>query len=101
MKNILVIGGRRNMGYFLTQRLLEVGHKVTILNRGMSPDDLPDTVHRLRADRTDTQQMRRALLAKSFDVVVDFVMHRGHEAETIIDLLTDKVGHYIFISTGQ
>jgi nucleoside-diphosphate-sugar epimerase len=101
MKNILVIGGTRNMGYFLTQRLVEAGHKVTILNRGMSADELPDSVHRLRADRTDPQQMRRALLAKSFDVVVDFVMHRGHEGETLIDLLANKVDHYIFISTGQ
>jgi nucleoside-diphosphate-sugar epimerase len=67
----------------------------------MSPDELPDTVYRLRADRTDTQQMRRALLAKSFDVVVDFVMHRGHEGETIIDLLAEKIGRYIFISSGQ
>ncbi|MDQ7025337.1 MAG: NAD-dependent epimerase/dehydratase family protein [Anaerolineae bacterium] len=101
MKNILIIGGTRNMGYFLTQRLLEIGHKVTILNRGMSEDDLPDTVYRLRADRTDTQQMRRALLGKSFDVVVDFVMHRGHDGQTLIDLLADKIEQYIFISSGQ
>ena len=101
MKNILVIGGTRNVGYALTLRLLEAGHKVTILNRGMTDDDLPDTVHRLRADRSDVQQMRRALLAKSFDVVVDFVMHRGQEAQNLIELLADKIGQYIFISSGQ
>lgn len=101
MKNILVIGGTRNMGYSLVLRLLERGHTVTILNRGIDPDNLPDSVHRLRADRTDPQQMRRALLAKSFDAVVDTVMFRGPEAETIVDLLKGRIGHYIFLSTGQ
>lgn len=101
MKNILVIGGTRNMGYSLVLRLLERGYKVTILNRGIDPDNLPDSVYRLRADRTDPQQMRRALLAKTFDVVVDTVMFRGPEAETIIDLLKGQVGHYIFLSSGQ
>jgi nucleoside-diphosphate-sugar epimerase len=101
MKNILIIGGTRNMGYYLTLRLLQEGHRVTILNRGMSKDELPDTVHRLRADRTDPQQLRRALMGKSFDVVVDFVVYKGHEADTIIELLNGDVEHYIFISSGQ
>lgn len=101
MKNILVIGGTRNMGYQLVMNLLDTGHQVTILNRGMSQDDLPETVYRLRADRTESQQMKRALLGKSFDVVVDFVMYRQSEAEVIIDLLDGKIDHYIFISTGQ
>lgn len=101
MKNILIIGGTRNIGYYLTLRLLKLGHNVTILNRGMSPDDLPDTVHRLRADRSQPQQMKRALMGKSFDVVVDFVMFRQHEAEAIVDLLRGKIEQYIFISSGQ
>ena len=93
MKNILIIGGTRNMGYYLTLRLLEEGHRVTILNRGMSKDDLPESVPRLRADRTDPQQLRRALMGKSFDVVVDFVVYKGHEAETMIELLDGDVDH--------
>lgn len=101
MKNILVIGGTRNMGYYFSKRMLDAGAKVTILNRGMTPDELPDTVHRLRADRTDPMQVKRALLAKSFDVVVDFVMHKETEAHQIIDLIKDSVGQYIFISSGQ
>lgn len=101
MKNILIIGGTRNMGFHLTQSLLQAGHKVTILNRGMSPDNLPDSVHRLRADRTDAQQMKRALMGKTFDIVVDFVIFDAPEARVIVDLLRDRVAHYIFISTGQ
>lgn len=89
------------MGYYLTLRLLEQGHNVTILNRGMSKDELPETIHRLRADRTDSQQMKRALLAKSFDAVVDFVLYQQAEAETIVNLLSGRVGHYLYLSSGQ
>lgn len=101
MKNILIIGGTRNMGHLLTQSLIDAGHRVTILNRGMSEDNLPESVHRLRADRTDSQQMKRALMGKKFDVVVDFVLYRQSEADVIINLLSGLIEHYIVISTGQ
>jgi len=100
-KNILIIGGTRNMGYYLAKQLTASGHNLTILNRGITEDDLPDTIHRLHADRTETNQLRRALLAKSFDVVIDFVMYTGTETDDIIDIFHDNVGHYIVISTGQ
>lgn len=90
------------MGYFLVHELVAAGHHVTLLNRGVSQiEGLPNTVARLTADRTDPQQMKRALLARQFDVVVDFVMFKGPEAETIVELLVGRVGHYIAISTGQ
>lgn len=101
MKKILVIGGTRNMGHYLTLKLVEAGHQVSILNRGIGEDSLPDSVHRLHADRTDIKQMRRALLAKSFDVVVDFVIYNQQEAQMILELLSGHTDHYIMISTGQ
>jgi nucleoside-diphosphate-sugar epimerase len=101
VKNILIVGGTRNMGYFLVQRLLQEGHQVTLLNRGVTSDDHPSNVSRLRADRTNPQQFKRALLAKSFDVVVDFALYKAPEAQLTLDVLRERVGHYIFISSGQ
>ncbi len=74
---------------------------MTLLNRGITRADLPGSIHRLNVDRTDHRQMRRALLAKSFDVVVDFVLYRGEEAQTIIELFRDSTDHYIALSSGQ
>lgn len=99
--NILIIGGTRNLGYFLAQHLLAEGHKVTILNRGVTPDDLPHTIPRLRCDRTNSQQLRRAIGGRTFDVVIDNVLYKEPEAETIVDILKGNVGHYIMMSTGQ
>lgn len=101
MKKILIIGGSRNMGHALVHQLLSAGHSVTVLNRGIHADNLPESVHRLRADRTDLNQMRRALLAKNFDIAIDFVMYHPREAEGILQLLRDNVSHYIMISSGQ
>lgn len=99
--NILIIGGTRQIGYLLVNRLLAEGHRVTILNRGITPDPLPDTVSRLRCDRTNAQQLRRALAGREFDAVVDTVMYKRAEAEAIVDILGGRTGHYVFISTGQ
>jgi nucleoside-diphosphate-sugar epimerase len=99
--NTLIIGGTRNMGHLLALALLQAGHHVTILNRGLTQDDLPPEVERLRADRTSSDQLRAALAGRSFDAVVDMVLYSGEEAQTVIDLLAGRVGHYVFISTGQ
>lgn len=99
--NILIIGGTRHIGHFLTLRLLEEGHRVTLLNRGISRDDLPATIPRLHCDRTDAKQLQRAIGGRSFDAVIDNVLYDGDEAETIVNLLKGSVGRYVALSTGQ
>lgn len=99
--NILIIGGTRNVGHFLAQELLGAGHRITLLNRGKTPDNLPDDIERLRADRTDSFQLEKVLIGREFDVVVDNALYKQQEAETIVRLLNGRVGHYVFLSTGQ
>ncbi|MFN8376909.1 MAG: NAD-dependent epimerase/dehydratase family protein [Anaerolineae bacterium] len=99
--NILVIGGTRNVGHFLVHDLVKAGHRVTIINRGIERDELPTDVIRLRADRTDRPQLEKVLAGHSFDAVVDNVVYKGAEAEDIVDVLAGRVGHYIFLSSGQ
>lgn len=100
-KEILIIGGTRNLGHLLTLQLLEAGHRVTLLNRGQTPDELPPHLPRLRADRTDPAQLAQALAGHAFEVVVDMTLYTGQDAETIVSLLAGRVEQYIFISTGQ
>jgi nucleoside-diphosphate-sugar epimerase len=99
--NILIIGGTRNLGHYLTYALLGAGHRVTVINRGLTTDELPQEVERLRADRTDADQLKAALGGREFDAVVDTALYKGPEAEAVVNLLRDKTGHYVFLSTGQ
>jgi nucleoside-diphosphate-sugar epimerase len=96
---ILIIGGTRNLGHFLVQALAD--HTLTVLNRGITPDELPPQIERLRADRTQPDELRRVLAGRSFDAVIDTTLYKGPDAETIIDLLHDRVGQYVFVSSGQ
>ena len=97
----LVIGGTRNLGPSIVHALLRDGHQVAILNRGFTPDDLPVDVERLRADRGDVQHLNAAIGNRSFDVVIDTTLYTGAEAEAAVSLFRDRVGRYIFLSTGQ
>ena len=99
--NILIIGGTRNLGHFLTLSLVSRGHCVTLLNRGQTRDDLPAGIPRLRADRCDEAQLRGALVGREFDAVVDTALYRGREAREVVDVLDGRVGRFVFISTGQ
>src|SRR5258708_9372694 len=97
----LLIGGTRNLGLSIAERLLQRGHSVTVFNRGMTPGDLPHEVERLRGDRGNPKDMQTALRNRTFDAVVDTTLYTGADTGPTIDALKDKTSHYIFISTGQ
>lgn len=99
--NALILGGTRNLGPALVAELLRAGHRVTVLNRGVTPDDLPGEVRRLRADRGDPEALAGALGGASFDLVVDTTLYNGPNARTIVSLLDGRVGRYVFLSSGQ
>ncbi|NJO83383.1 MAG: NAD-dependent epimerase/dehydratase family protein [Blastochloris sp.] len=98
---ILIVGGTRNMGYLLVHDLREHNHEVTVINRGISRDDLPADVERLRADRTDAVQLQKALRGRTFDAIVDMTLYKAEEAESAVETFGDKTAHYVFISSGQ
>ncbi|HZS25778.1 MAG TPA: SDR family oxidoreductase [Candidatus Angelobacter sp.] len=97
----LIIGGTRNLGPAIVQALLQHGHEVAVFNRGVTPDDLPEEVGRLRGDRTDPQQLKRAFAGKDFDFVLDTTLYTGAEAEAVVEMAAGRIGRYIFLSTGQ
>lgn len=97
---VLVIGGTRFVGYLLAWRLLAAGHQVTFLNRGTTPDPFGDRVQRLTCDRT-TPAFAEAVRGRTWDACVDFAAYHGADAAGAIRALTGKLGHYVFISTGQ
>jgi len=99
--DVLIIGGTRNLGHFLTLSLVSRGHRVTLLNRGQTRDDLPADIERLRADRCDQSALRRVVAGREFDAVVDTALYRGKEAREIVELLHGRIGRFVFISTGQ
>jgi nucleoside-diphosphate-sugar epimerase len=97
----LVIGGTRNLGPSIVRALLREEYIVVVLNRGQTPDDLPAEVERLRADRSNREQLKQVLGSREFDLVVDTTLYNGAEAEAVVELVSGRVRRYIFLSTGQ
>ena len=98
--NVLVIGGNRFMGLGLVWRLLCGGHRVTLVNRGHLADPFGDRIERLRADRS-SDAFDAVLAGRTFDRAVDFAGFSAEDARRAVRVLAGRVGHYVFISTGQ
>ena len=101
MARVLILGGTRNLGHSAALSLLEAGHNVAILNRGLTPDDLPRRIERIRGDRSDDRSMRAAIGSRSFDLVLDNTTYTEREARQAVGLFDGKVGRYVFVSSGQ
>lgn len=78
--------------------MLEQGHDVTILTRGLSADDFGTKVQRLVADRKNKAQLAKAIKS-DYDVVVDNMLMNVQEAKDIADVLRNRIGHYVMTST--
>lgn len=99
--SVLILGGTGDIGHFSALALLEAGNRVTVLNRGRTPDELPPDVERLRADRADDAALRGALAGREFDLVLDTTTYTGDDARQVTEVFDGRVGRYVFISSGQ
>jgi len=98
--HVLVIGGTRFVGPLLVHRLLAAGHEVTLFNRGTRSDPFGERVERLRGDRM-TADLARSMSNRRFDAAVDFAGYRLEDARSAVEALGGRIGHYVFIGTGQ
>lgn len=99
-KNILVIGGTRQFGKLLVQRLVSAGHRVTIATRGYAPDPFGTRISRIRVDRRDETAMRRAFAGTDgFDIVYDQMCYSPLDAAIAVRVFAGKVKRYIVTST--
>lgn len=96
---ILIIGGNRYFGKRLTARLLDDGHRVTVLNRGSSP--APEGTLSLVADRDDETALEKALAGRTFDVVVDQVCYTPRQADIARRVFAGRTRRYVMTSTVE
>jgi nucleoside-diphosphate-sugar epimerase len=99
---VLFIGGTGIISSAAAVRALELGHDLTLLNRGSSSArPAPPRVEVLTGDVSDPGSIRRAIGDRRFDVVVDFVAFTPDQVQADIDLFTGRAGQYVFISSAS
>ncbi|MEM6253997.1 MAG: NAD-dependent epimerase/dehydratase family protein [Cyanobacteria bacterium P01_D01_bin.156] len=95
---ILVMGGTRFIGVYLTRLLLDAGHAVTLLNRGNKP--APEGVDVVKCDRKDPAALKTALAGKQFDAIYDNNGRELSDTEPLVELFGKTVGQFIYISSA-
>src|SRR2546429_3962076 len=94
---VLVLGGTSFVGRAIVDDALRHGLDVTLFNRGRTGAGLFPGVARLIGDRAAGDHA--ALRAGSWDAVVDVSGTVPRQVGQAIDVLGDRVGRYLLISS--
>jgi 2'-hydroxyisoflavone reductase len=95
---VLILGGSQFLGRHIVETLLAGGHAVSVLNRGVSPDELPTQVERLRGDRDEGPPGLQALMGQTWDVCVDVSGYTPRQVRASAEALRANVKRYVFVS---
>ncbi len=96
---ILIMGGTRFIGVYLTKVLVEQGHQVVLFNRGNKPAPVAE-VAQIHGDRKDPAQLKDKLANESFDVVFDNNGRELSDTQPLVEIFQDKVQHFIYVSSA-
>lgn len=95
---VLILGGTQFIGRHIVEALLAVGHTVSTLTRGKSPDELSTQVERLRGDRDEGALGLQTLTGRSWDVCVDVSGYTPRQVRPSAERLRASVKRYVFVS---
>lgn len=93
---LLILGGTRFLGRYLTENALGKGHKVTLFNRGKENPNLFPEAEKLIGDRNGNLE---ALNGRTWDAVIDTSGFVPRAVKESAELLAGAAGHYTFISS--
>ena len=96
--HVLVLGGTQFVGRYIVEALLTAKHRVSILNRGHSPDLLPSEVERLRGDRDDRVAGIGALAGRTWDACIDVSGYTPRQVRSSAEFLHGRIQRYLFVS---
>ena len=99
---VLFIGGSGIISSACSQRAVELGIELHVLNRGTSTTrPLPEGVVVHRGDVRDAASAREALGDAEFDAVVDWVAFTPDHVRASTELVRGRTGQYVFISSAS
>ena len=96
---ILMMGGTRFIGVYLTKTLVAQGHEVVLFNRGNNPAPV-EGVRQLHGDRKDPEQLKTQLSEQHFDVVFDNNGRELSDTQPLVEILGDRLQHFVYVSSA-
>ncbi|MCW2678641.1 MAG: hypothetical protein JWM62_42 [Frankiales bacterium] len=95
---LLVLGGTRFVGRAVVEEALARGWQVDAVHRGVT-GALPEGAHDLIGDRTDREQLARALGDGTWDAVLDTWATAPRVARTAAEVLQGRVTRAAYVSS--
>jgi len=96
---VLIMGGTRFIGVYLTKLLVSQGHEVVLFNRGNRPAPV-ESVQTIHGDRKDAAQLKAALSGESFDAVFDNNGRELSDTQPLVELFGGQVQHFVYVSSA-
>ena len=96
---ILIMGGTRFIGVYLTKVLVEQGHEVVLFNRGNHPAPV-EGVKQIQGDRKDAAQLKEKLSGESFDAIFDNNGRELSDTQPLVEIFNGKVQHFVYVSSA-
>ncbi|MFC1453794.1 NAD-dependent epimerase/dehydratase family protein [Verrucomicrobiota bacterium] len=94
---VCVVGGTGNISSSIVRLLGEVGHEVTLFNRGKSRS-APPGVKVIRGDRKERAAFETAVQAESFDAAIDMICYDAKDARSTLRAFRG-IKHLVYCST--
>ncbi|MGK7923348.1 MAG: NAD-dependent epimerase/dehydratase family protein, partial [Trichodesmium sp.] len=96
---ILIMGGTRFIGVYLTKILVEQGHEIVLFNRGNKPAPVSG-ITEIHGDRTDASQLKEKLASEKFDAVFDNNGRKLTDTKPLAEIFKGEVKHFIYMSSA-
>ncbi len=97
---ILIIGGTRFIGVYLTKLLVAQGHEVVLFNRGNHPTPVSG-IEQIVGDRTIAEELTQKLSSQHFDAIFDNNGRELSDTQPLAELFAHKeVKHFIYMSSA-
>ena len=96
---ILVMGGTRFIGVYLTKLLVAQGHEVVLFNRGKKPAPVAG-LQTIVGDRTDADTLKSKLAGESFDAIFDNNGRELSDTQPLVELFGNQVKHFVYVSSA-
>ncbi len=98
---ILIIGGTGFISSRIVDKLLSKGHKITLLNRGKTKNELSANrnLSFVHGDRNDKKVLSDLTAKQKYDVVYDMIAYDENDSKTAVDVFKNKIGRFIHCST--
>ena len=96
---ILMMGGTRFIGVYLTKVLVARGHEVVLFNRG-NHDAPVEGIKQITGDRKDSAQLKEKLSGESFDAIFDNNGRELGDTQPLVEMFNGKIKHFVYVSSA-